>query len=91
MEELNICTLFILSNQPTTQSAYQPISEKRAKLCHFSTDLLETWYGDSKWKDLTHVCDLCAFEHVNWPNQPTTQSTKPSKNEVSNLLIMAIF
>ena len=27
MEELNICTLFILSNQPTTQPAYRPKSE----------------------------------------------------------------
>ena len=28
MEELNICTLFVLSNQPTTQPAYQPTSLK---------------------------------------------------------------
>ena len=28
MKELNICTLFMLSNQPTTQPAYQPKSEK---------------------------------------------------------------
>ena len=28
MEELNICTLYILSNQPTIQPAYQPKSEQ---------------------------------------------------------------
>jgi len=28
MEELNICKLFILLNQPTTQPAYQPTSLK---------------------------------------------------------------
>ena len=48
MEELNICTLFILSNQPTTQPAYQPKSEKRAQLRHFSTNLVETRYVVSK-------------------------------------------
>ena len=38
MEELNICTLFILSNQPTTQLANQPKSEKCAYLWRFSTN-----------------------------------------------------
>ena len=45
MEELNICTLFILSNQSTTQPAYQPKSEKCAHLWHFSTNLVGIWYG----------------------------------------------
>ena len=55
MEELNICTLFILSNQPTTQPAYQPKSEKCAYLWRFSTNLVQVWYGVSKWKDSTYV------------------------------------
>ena len=42
-------------NWSTTQSAYRPKSEKFAK--HFSTDLDETWYAVSKWKDSSHVCD----------------------------------
>ena len=48
MEELNICTLFILSNQPTTQPAYQPKSEKCAYLWRFSTNLVEIWDAVSK-------------------------------------------
>ena len=78
MEELNICTLFILSNQPTTQPAYQPKSEKCAYLWRFSTNLVEIWYGVSKWKDSTHVCDLFMFEHA---NRPTTQPAFRPKSE----------
>ena len=36
MEELNICTLFILSNQPTTQPAYQPTSLKVKNVYNFA-------------------------------------------------------
>ena len=57
MEGLSICKLFILLNQPTTQPAYWPKSEKRALLWHFSTDLDETWYAVSKWKDSSRVRD----------------------------------
>ena len=46
---------------------------KRAYLWHFSTDLIKICYGVSKWEDSTYVCDFYAFEHANWPNQPTTQ------------------
>ena len=74
MEELNICALFILSNQPTTQPAYQPKSDKYAYLWRFSTNLVEIWYGVSKWKDSTYVYDLYALEHGNRPNQPTTHT-----------------
>ena len=73
MEGLSICKLFILLNQPTTQPAYQPKNEKCAYLWRFSTNLVETWYGVSKWKDSAHVCDLFMFEHANQPNPPTTQ------------------
>ena len=73
MEEINTCTPFILSNQPTTQPAYQPKSEKHAYLWHFSTDLIEICYGVSKWVDSTYECDFYAFKHAHQPNQPTTQ------------------
>ena len=43
------------------QPAYQPKSEKRAQVWHFSTDLVETWYVVSKWKDSTYVFDLYRF------------------------------
>ena len=82
MEELNICALFILSNQPTTQPAYQPKSDKCAYLWRFSTNLVEIWCGVSKWKDSTHVCDLLMFEHANWPNQPTTQPAHQPKSSI---------
>ena len=52
---------------------YQPKKEKRAYLWHFSADMVEIFYGVSKLKDSTYICDLCAFEYANWPNQPTTQ------------------
>ena len=81
MEELNLCTLYILSNQPTSQPAYQPKSEKHACFSHFSTDLVEVCYGVSKWKDSTYECDLFAFKHANWPNQPTTQPAYQPKSE----------
>ena len=81
MEELNICTLFILSNQPTTQPAYQPKSEKCAYLWRFSTNLVEIWCGVSKWKDSTYVCDLYAFEHANRQNRSTTQPANWPKSE----------
>ena len=81
MELLNIRTLFILSNQPATQSAYQPKSEKCAYLWHFSTDLVEICYRVSKWKDSTYKCDLYVFEHANQPNQPTTQPANYPKSE----------
>ena len=81
MEELNICALFILSNQPTTQPAYQPKNEKCAYLWHFSTDLVEICYRVSKWKDSTYGCDLYVFEHANRPNQPTTQLAYHPKSE----------
>ena len=72
MEELNIYTLFILSNQPTTQPAYQPKSEKCANFGIFQPIWLK--FGmESKWKDSTHICDLFMFEHVNRPNGPITQ------------------
>ena len=35
MKELNICTLFILSNQPTPQPSYQPTSLKVKNLHNF--------------------------------------------------------
>ena len=89
MEELNICALFILSNQPTTQPAYQPKSDKCAYLWRFSTNLVEIWYGVSKWKDSTHVCDLFMFEHANRPNQPTTQPAYRPKSK--NLHKLDIF
>ena len=89
MEELNICALFILSNQPTTQPAYQPKSDKYAYLWRFSTNLVEIWYGVSKWKDSTHVCDLFMFEHANRPNQPTTQPAYRPKSK--NLHKLDIF
>ena len=75
MEELNICTPFILSNQPTTQSAYQPKSEKRIKLCHLSTYLLETWYGVCKWKNSTYAHYLSCQTSLP-PNQPTSLKVK---------------
>ena len=81
MEELYICAIFNLSNQPTTQPAYQPKSEKCAYLCRFSTILVEIWYGVAKWNDSTHVCDLFMFEHANWPNRPTIQPAYRSKRE----------
>ena len=81
MEELNICTLFILSNQPTTQPAYQLKSEKCAYLWRFLTNLVEIWYGVSKWKGSTYVCDLYAFELANRPNRPTTQPAYRPKSE----------
>ena len=37
---------------------YQRKREKLAKLQHFSTNLVETWYAVSKWKDSSYVCDL---------------------------------
>ena len=89
MEGLNICKLFILLNQPTTQPAYQPKSEKCAYLWCFSTNLVEIWYGVFKWKDSTNVCDLYAFEHANWPNRPTTQLAHQPKSE--NLHNFGIF
>ena len=89
MEELNICALFILLNQPTTQPAYQPKSDKYAYLWRFSTNLVEIWYGVSKWKDSTHVCDLFMFEHANRPNQPTTQPAYRPKSK--NLHKLDIF
>ena len=72
MEELNICTLFILSNQPTTQPAYQPKSEKCAYLRRFSTNLVKIWYGVFKWKGSTHVCELCT---VRCMKKDTSQSS----------------
>ena len=81
MAEINICTLFILSNQPTTQPAYQPKSEKCAYLWHFSPDLVEICYGVSEWKGSTYECDLYAFEHANWLNRPTTQPSYRPKCE----------
>ena len=46
-------------------------------------------YGDSKWKQFTHVCELYAFEHVNQPNQFATQLTSPPKRE--NMKKLAFF
>ena len=89
MEELNICALFILSNQPTTQPAYQPKSDKYAYLWRFSTNLVEIWYGVSKWKDSTHICDFLMVEHANRPNQPTPQPAYRPKSK--NLHKLNIF
>ena len=46
-----------------------------------STDLVENWYGVSKQKDSTYVCDLYVFEHANRPNRPTTQPAYQLKSE----------
>ena len=34
-----------------------------------------------------HMYDSCAFEHVNWLHQLTTQPTKPSKSEKRDFLL----
>ena len=80
MGELNICTLFILSNQPTTQLAYQPKSEKPALLWHFSTDLVETRYGVSKWKNSTYA-HYSSCQTSLPPNQTTIQPAYQPDNE----------
>ena len=51
--------------------------------------MVEIWYGVSKWKDSTHVCDLFMFEHANRPNQPTTQPAYRPKSK--NLHKLDIF
>ena len=83
MEELNICTLSILSNQPTTQPAYQPKSEKCAYLWCFSINLVEIWYGVSKWKNSTYAHYL--------PCQTTLPPNQPTSLKVKNVHNFAIF
>ena len=75
-------------SMPTGQTGLppnQPKSEK-CELWHFSTNLVETCYEVSKWKDSTYVCNLQRFQHANQPNQPTTHPVYRLKVEkVHNL------
>ena len=89
MEELNICTLFILSNQPTTQPAYQPKSEKCAYPWHLSTNLVEIWYAVSKWKDSTYVCDDLRLSMLT--SQTSLTPIQPTCLKVENVHSFGIF
>ena len=81
MEELNICTLFILSNQRTTQPAYQPKNEKVHIFGIFQPILLK--FGVESPNGRTHHTYVI-YMHLSMltgqtdlpPNQPTYQKVK---------------
>jgi len=62
-------------NRPTIQPAYWPNSEKPAYLQHFSTNLVETWYGVFKWKNSTYAHYISCQTSLP-PNQPTSLKVK---------------
>ena len=65
MEELNICTLLILSNQPTTYQAYHPTILKAQK---WKTGITLSFFDQFAWNDIkTRRLNICTwFIYILW-------------------------
>ena len=68
-----MCTLFILSNRPTAQPAYQLKVKNVHNLAIFQPICLKLGMETLNEKKFTLLPDLNKFEHFYWPNWCTTQ------------------